>query len=357
MDLHDLNFKRKNIREQYFSTPGLIIISILGCVGILMVFLSGLFNVKNFEMLYECISKNGMMIIFGLFFFIVFVYCCVGFFRNIILKPKKELLYSCKDENHDEVYFINKKGKKFFYNEQYKKENCYYYVLKTHDYIYEILEESNETFDNGVPKEKKSYWLNFYTPIGNFENIFLLPIAYVILLPGLLSFIMSEGYDKIYGLIFSASPLFVIVYDLIYKIKLKKSDDNIVDNINLLEFYELFKGLFVVIIACVGLKLLLNIFFKLPDFQSRLIFSPFLGVGFCSVGIFLSNVLKNYKLMNIFSKISVIIFLVFWFGFITFWTIGIIRQEGSYIPGLFSIPFWIAGGYMVYKFFIKDNKK
>ena len=77
------------------------------------------------------------------------------------------------------------------------------------------------------------HWLNFYSPIGNFENLFLLPIVYVILIPGILSFIMSKGEQKIFGIIFSIVPIYIIMYDLIYKIKLKKSSNNEVDDTNL----------------------------------------------------------------------------------------------------------------------------
>ena len=96
------------------------------------------------------------------------------------------------------------------------KINSFYEVVKTNSLIKEIIGESNENFE--IVKEKKSYWLNWYSPIGNFENFFLLPIIYVMFLPGFFSFILSDGFDKIYGLIIGIIPLFLIIYDLIYKI-------------------------------------------------------------------------------------------------------------------------------------------
>ena len=125
-----------------------------------------------------------------------------------------------------------------------------------------MLEECNETFDDLIPKEKKSYWLNFYSPIGNFEEILLLPIIYVMLLPGILSFIMSKGYQKIYGLIFSAIPLYVIIYDLIYKIKLKKSNTNIIDETNFLKTYEIIKKIIYIIVIIILCIICITIFFK-----------------------------------------------------------------------------------------------
>ena len=185
-----------------------------------MVLLSGIFDVKNSNMLYDCISKNGLMVIFGAFFFFCFLYILKAFFLNIIIKPKKKILYLYKDENNY-AYFLDNKGKKYFYGECENEENCYYYVLKTRDYIYGILEKTNEDW---TPKEKKSYWLTFYSPIGDFENLLLLPIIYVMLLPAILSFLMSKGYIKIYGIMFGIVPVYLIVYDLIHKINSNKGN-------------------------------------------------------------------------------------------------------------------------------------
>ena len=214
--------KRKEIRKINFPSGGMIIVSVLGISGLFLIYLSGIFGASSIEMVHDCISKNGMIIIFGLFFLFILLYCWISFFFNVIIPPRKDILYLYKNKNN-ELYFINKKGKKFTYYNIKVLENRYYYVLKTRDYIYEILEE---TYANWAPREKKSYWLNFYSPIGNFEDIFLLPIVYVILLPGVLSFILSEGFEKIFGVIFSAYPLYIIGYDFIYKIKLSKEKDN-----------------------------------------------------------------------------------------------------------------------------------
>ena len=59
----DINLIRKKIRNNYFSTGGLIIITVLGTIGLLMAYFSGIFDIEDSNMLYECISKNGMMII------------------------------------------------------------------------------------------------------------------------------------------------------------------------------------------------------------------------------------------------------------------------------------------------------
>lgn len=349
----NIDLKKKEIRKSYFPTGGLIIISILGTAGLLMTYSSGIFAIEDSNMLYECISKNGMFIIFGVFFFAVSLYVWILFFLNIILPPKNEILYLNKTA-YGEAFFLNKKGKSFSYNMDHNtlEENSYYLVLKTHDYIYKILEKTN---DNWIPKEKKSYWLNYYSPMGNFENIFLLPIVYVILLPGLLSFFMSKGYQKIYGVIFSIVPIYAIIYDLIYKIKLKQSDTKEIDETNFVKSYEIMQNSIAIIGVSIMIVILLNIFLKLSDFTSIIIFLPFLGCGLCTFGLVISKVFKKYQLEKLFYKGYVIIFLIYWFGFLSFWTIGIIRQEGNYMYALFSIPFWIFGVFAFYKCIIKKK--
>ncbi|MBE6149052.1 MAG: hypothetical protein E7167_06190 [Firmicutes bacterium] len=349
----DLDLKRKEIRKKFFSTGGLIIVSILGVFGVLLVYFSGIFNIDNLNTLYDCLSKNGILIIFGTFFFSVSLYCWILFFCNIILPPKKDVLYLCSKDNN-EFYFLDKKGKSYDYdiNKNNFEENCYYYVLKTRNYIYKIVGKASE---NWIPKEKKSYWLNFYSPVGNFENLFLLPIVYVIFLPGLLSIILSQGYQKIYGVIISIFPLYVIGYDLIYKIKLKKSKNNVIDNTNFFKSYDILKNTISIMGISIICIFLIFIFFKLPDFISKVIFFPFLGCGLCSFGSIVSRIFQNYRLEKWFLKGYIIIFLIFWFGFLFFWTIGIVKQEGNYLYAIFSIPFWVIGIFIIYKYIIKDK--
>ena len=340
------NLKRKEIRQSYFPTIGLFIISILGIAGLLMIYISGIFVVKDLNMLYVCIAKNGLSLILGTFFFAVFLYCWILFFLNVVLPPRNEILY-LNQINGRCAFFLSKKGKKFDYNIGQKKleENAYYNVLKTHNYIYKIVEKTNADWE---PKEKKSYWLNFYSPMGNFENIFLLPIAYVILLPGLLSFLMSKGYQKIFGVMLSIVPLYIIIYDLIYKIKIKQSDDMAIDQTPFFKSYEIFENSISVIGVSLMVAFLLTIFFKASDNITRLIIMPFVGCGLCSFGIVMSRIFKNYTLEKAFSKGSVLIFFLYWFGFLSFWTIGIAKQEGNYIYALLSLPFWIFGIFAVY---------
>ena len=350
----EYNKQREALRRSDFSTAGMVVISILGGLGLIFIIMSGIFNIKSTEMFYECILKNGILVIFGLFFFIISLYCWISFFQNIILFPKKEILYLSEIYKNKSI-FINKKGKKFVFKNCKKETNKYYYVMKTHDYIYEVLDECKENLNDNTPKEKKSYWLNFYSPMGNYENLLLLPIFYVILLPGLLSFIMAKGDNKIYGLIISAVPIYAIIYDLIYKIKLKKSDNNTIDDSKLVLSFEIIKK----IIGIIGLSIVcivfISIFFNLSDLTSKILFSPFLACALCTVGLGLSKIFGNLKLERIFQKIYIIIFLSYWFGFLVVWTNSLIKQQDDYKYLLLTVPFWVTGIIIMYKYLIKKK--
>ena len=214
------------------------------------------------------------------------------------------------------------------------------------------MEKTNGSW---IPKEKKSYWLNFYSPVGNFEDIFLLPIVYVILLSGLLILLMSEGDQQIFGVINSAVPFYMIVYDLIYKIKLKQSNNKGFDESSFIKLYNVLKNIISIIIVFILCIILLNTFLKLSDYTSKLAFLPFLCCGLCSFGLVLSRIFHKYQLEKLFFKGSIIIFLIYWFGFTIFWTVGIVKQEGNYLYALFSIPFFITGFVAMYKYIIKNK--
>lgn len=343
----------EKIRKQYFSTPALLVVTFLGGMGLLFCYISGLFEVRNLNMLYECIYKEGLAVIFGSFFFSVAVYCWVLFFKNVIIKPKKEVLYLYKFDN-DECIFINKKGKPYRFKVKNKKDKTYYKVLKTHDYIIEVLDEYKEPIENWAKEEKKSYWMNFYSPLGNFENMFILPIVYVILLPFLLSFLMSKGSQKLFGLFLSAIPLYVILYDLVYKIKLKNSNPEDMDETNFIKSYIILQNSISIIAAILISFLIITWFRQATDFTSRLIFSPFLLCGLCTSGYLIANTFNLKKWVNIFLKSYIVIFLLLWFGFLIFFIIGSIKK-GDPELALFTIPFWIFGILVIKKFFLKNK--
>ena len=70
---------------------------------------------------------------------------------------------------------------------------------------------SDETFSTN--KVKESYWMNWYSPFGNFEDVLILPVIYVGFISGFLSLLNS--FDSIGVCIVFG---FSITYDLIKKI-------------------------------------------------------------------------------------------------------------------------------------------
>ena len=93
------------------------------------------------------------------------------------------------------------------------------------------------------------------------------------------------------------------------------------------------------------------------DLLTRIVVIPFLFFG---ISFFIKNVcimFNKKKLAKIFSKINVIVFLVYLFGFITMWCYTSFKN-GDYLQILFSIPFWIMGIYIVKKklFNQKENR-
>lgn len=65
-------------------------------------------------------------------------------------------------------------------------------------------------------------------------------------------------------------------------------------------------------------------------------------------------VLDKPQLVGIFSKIYFVIFALYWFGFLGFFCYTITR-DGNYLSLIFTIPFWLAGIYMVYRIFFKGR--
>ena len=206
----------KNQGNRY-DTGGMIIITILMAIGFAMIYFTGFFNITNYQEFYDYVCKFGMVLIFGGFFIIIGLYCYYSFFKNVIIKPKQKVVYLKSIDNNSVCTFLDEKGKAYYYPNNEYTEDTYYEVLKSKDSILEVYNKTAPLFP--IPKEKESYWLNFYSPMGDFENIMLLPIVYVILLPGLLSAIISKGAEKIYGLLFMAYPAYIIIYDLKKKIQ------------------------------------------------------------------------------------------------------------------------------------------
>lgn len=330
----------------------MFVITFLGLIGGFILFITGCFDIRNWNEFCIYLSKYGLGVIFGLFFIIVSFYCWVICIKDIISKSKKIVLYALKNEN-GKITFINKKGKVFLFSNSIVEVGKYYYVLKKNDCIKEILCESNEIFN--VPKEKKSYWLNFYSPFIKLEDVFLLPIVYVILLPGLLSIIMSVGFQKIYGIIYSLFPCYFIIYDLVYKIKLNNSNEVEIDDSKILNLYLILLNSFKVIALIIVNIILIYLYINGVNFITKLILLPFCLCAFCVLGYTIAQIFKSDIVMKYLRKCYIIIFLLFWFGLLTFSLIEIIKNGNDYLMVLFTVPFWIVGFIIFYVFIIKNK--
>jgi hypothetical protein len=217
----NLDKRKKELKDTFFTGPGMIIITLLGLFG-LGIIIFALYDFDEPFILYDFISKYGMEVIFGSFFIFITLLCWYMFFINMLLPIHKDVLYLV--ENGDNNYFIDKKGKKVIYIDAISKEpNKFYEVYRTINYVLEINHEyiGEEPFK---PVKYESYWLNLYLINGEeYKDLLLLPILYVAALPGLLCFFMArETAPKIVGLLIAAVPIISIIYDLIRKIMNKR---------------------------------------------------------------------------------------------------------------------------------------
>lgn len=73
------------------------------------------------------------------------------------------------------------------------------------------------------------------------------------------------------------------------------------------------------------------------------------------IGKNIALIFEKKKCANIFSKIFVIGFLLFWFGFLCLWFYKCINNR-HYQQIIFSIPFCLAGIYVIKKWLLKTKE-
>ena len=102
--------------------------------------------------------------------------------------------------------------------------------------------------------------------------------------------------------------------------------------------------------------LLAYFLFKTNDLLSKILISLFLvfGISFCITNLLL--VFKKNKLAKKVSKIYVIAFFIYWYGFLIYWDYASILKK-DYMSVLFSLIMWFAGGYFIYKRFFKVRNR
>lgn len=190
------------------------IISVLIIIGAL-----GCFNIY----IYVSDNEANVLLFIGIIFIIISIYFLIMYMYRINEKPKKKLLFlkKCKDKT---AVFVDEKGNIYEYENCNKEENKCYYVLKTHNKIYEILEPVPEE-QGFINMGDRRYWTNFYTKNIKAENTLILPLVYIILLIGIISLKMLSIFDKITSSIYIIILIYVIIYDFIYKQIQKKSND------------------------------------------------------------------------------------------------------------------------------------
>ena len=97
--------------------------------------------------------------------------------------------------------------------------------------------------------------------------------------------------------------------------------------------------------------ILTNIYIKTPN--GKLILFPFMICSYALTIKYIFLLFDKDKYARLFNKVYSIGFLLFMFGFLIYWCYrGIIDKQYSML--LFSIPFWIAGIYVIRKRFLKN---
>lgn len=110
-------------------------------------------------------------------------------------------------------------------------------------------------------------------------------------------------------------------------------------------------------ITALFVSLLLSyILIKTNDTLTKIIVIPFLLFG---ISMFLKNIclmLNKNKLAKTFSKINVISFFVYYFGFLIYWDYISITNK-DYVLALFSLIAWSGGIFIAYRKYRKLKNK
>jgi hypothetical protein len=166
---------------------------------------------------------------------------------------------------------------------------------------------------------------------------------------------MAEGFAKIYGIILSVFPLYFIIYDLIYKYKLSKHE--YIDDNKLINSYFILENSISIIVYFIINVIFMRWFISTENIIEKLILSPFCLCLLCALGLAIAKAFDKKLLESIFKKLYIVIFLIYWFGMLIYFTISIIKLYKFNIMLLLTIPFWLAGFYILYKLFINKSSK
>ena len=99
--------------------------------------------------------------------------------------------------------------------------------------------------------------------------------------------------------------------------------------------------------------ILFKVFINTKDVTTKIILIPFIICCISVLFSILASILNKDIIVKLMKKIYVIGFLMFWIGFLIFFTYSIMKQENDYSMILFTIPFWLFAIYIIHKEFIK----
>lgn len=340
--------------KKAYPFSGMFVLTILLIFGFFMLYYTGCFNIKSLHDILDYLYRHCFEFMVSFIFIVTSLYVWVSYFKDVYIVPKTEILYLKAYEN--KLYeFVDKKNRSYFVESKEKLDvKKFYEVLKTENIIYEIIDESEIKFEI---KKGKNYWLNVYSPVGNAENVLIMPALYAILIPGILAFFMSKGFYKLFGIIWIFLPLYFIIYDYLYKLKLKDDKLNKKEKKEIENMKNSFFSMVNILKLCcaiIPLVIMILIFHDFNDSLGRLIFTPAIILGVCVVGYVACEITNNEKVKKYFEKGYVIVFLIYWFGTLTYFTFKTLIQHESFILILSTIPFWLAGIAFTYYSLIKE---
>ncbi len=105
------------------------------------------------------------------------------------------------------------------------------------------------------------------------------------------------------------------------------------------------------IILCI---ILIVLFLNLANVTTQLFLTPFLLAALATLGLSISIYKENDLLIVFFQKCYIISFLLYWFGLLILGCYTALKDKQMGML-LFSIPFWIAGIFIIKKYFF-DKK-
>ncbi len=334
--------------KKAYPFSGMLVITILLIFGFFMLYYTGCFEISSLNELKSFLYYHCFEFIVSFVFIISSIYVWISYIKDAYITPKTDVVY-LKNFEDNKYEFVDKKGKSFFIESKEKYDvNSYYEVLKSSNIIYEVIDESDDKFKL---KKGKNYWLNLYSPVGNYENMLILPALYVIIIPGLIAFFMSVGFYKLFAIIWIFIPIYFIAYDYIYKLKLKDDKINKKEKIEIANMEKRFFSIVNILKLCcalIPLLFMILIYRDFSDFIGRLIFTPIVILGICVLGYVFCEITNKEHGKRTFEKGYVVVFLLYWFGTLTYFTIKTIIQKESLILILSTIPFWIVGVLFAY---------